>query len=380
MKKLLVGLLLVSGLATCSAAEAKKHSEKHKEKMVELLLNDGTKQKVTIDFCRKFGALRNILDDLGEEDDASIPVSVCSSFDFYNISFYTEVAEDQRYDFLRISKKVRLASLLKTANFLDLEDTEKNTPHKDLIQYILQIFSLKDLNTYCVAQSGETYFDVEIIRNIIKNMQLVNAYRFYRYRAAEPFRCVYRFVDIIFKNWRFNLGVLFNQFHEANEDEKEARENIAFFIEKGLYSCLSVTDLLTYFPSGETENRPFKDLYILDLRNCYLKSLEGLQDVPHKATIRNLNCQFNSIKKISATDFAGYEAVKSINFDDNKIEEIEPGSFANLPCLEQLSLRGSNVTSAQECAIRKSVPRNCKVYFESDAEVYAQKKLANLFN
>ncbi len=110
------------------------------------------------------------------------------------------------------------------------------------------------------------------------------------------------------------------------------------------YLRISISDLLEYdlAPSIEENMLGEKTLY---LKNKYISSLKGLQDIPDIKTVQLLNLHNNKITSIAAGSFKGLENLKELNLNNNQITSIAAGSFKDLGNLQRLYLGDNQITS-----------------------------------
>ncbi len=337
-----------------------------KEHTQALLFNDGQTREVSRELCLRFTTLENLLDDLGEDDAASIPVSACSSSEWDVVVKSLKILDGGFWDALLMRNRGTLALLLKVANFLNLKDTEESASHEYLIRLILKTFSLEDLNFYCIALSGQTYFDVAITKKVMKEMLIerfcspVRAYNIHyslfegatsntRHRELESLMC---------RGWRSRSS-------NVIADEERFQSMLTLLKEKDLYQGITPEDLIPH--DRRLQGTPVS--FNVNLENSCLMSLAGLEkffdgnDDSRKSQCEKIDCSLNDIKIIRANDFKGYFFVENLNLDHNPIAVFESESLIHLPRLKKLSLIGNNLNDTQKRAILESIPQDCSIIF-----------------
>ncbi len=77
---------------------------------------------------------------------------------------------------------------------------------------------------------------------------------------------------------------------------------------------------------------------ILDLSNLNLTSLTGLELLPDRTTIEELNLSDNNLTRIENNAFAGMNNITTIDLSHNQITTLDPLAFKGLPKLIKIDL------------------------------------------
>ncbi len=101
----------------------------------------------------------------------------------------------------------------------------------------------------------------------------------------------------------------------------------------------SVQDYLDYRPQVFQIN----DYGRLNLRNLAINNLAGLQNIPKKETIEDLDLGENRIKQIPAQAFAGLNNLGGLYLSSNQIQQISAQAFVGLNNLQMLYLSSNQI-------------------------------------
>ncbi len=321
MKKIL-SIIVLSSLFTVTAAQ--------QQPMQLIQCNDGQKIELSIEICNRFEILKTMMKDsvvdvLVDGIDI-IPIIDCSRTTLENLINFTGLqGQADRSAFLRTLSQEQLITIVKGANYLDLNN--ETDAYTDLIEYALRCLNEEELksllfiidaNVYGIERWNvldDGFLDYEATQKALKRMQLVaNAYASVDFHnLASP----------------YNLGF----------------EKVTLLKEAGLWNfTISPLDLYNN-PGTRHVFVSTSPLQSLNLQHYSINSLDGLDKIPGLSGITNLNLKSNKFKKLEATAFACLPQLEILNLSHNKITELDDKTFSVIPQLKTLSIEGNQLTT-----------------------------------
>ncbi len=328
MKKSFSGLILGLQFLACHASELELSQQPQAENLQTLsFAGEESTLSLSVQDCTYFLCFDHLLDDLGHANGQEpLTVSHCSKDTFELLLAYSKTEPSERPGYLDALKYEQKKLMLEAANFLHLCNTTKQ--YIDLLVYALTTFTIEQL-TECIE-----HLDRETAQNAVKQLHI--------------------------------LTVITNELQKSSLSDPDflGKEKMALLEKHGLLNFeLSIRDLYEHEKIKELFLRPADGIrYTLNLSNCRLTSLEGLDEISGIDNYLVFNFSHNKIRKINLTVFKKFPFLMRLILEDNALTELHFSADTSLPKLGFLNLKKNKLTKI-DASLLSHVPNLREVTF-----------------
>ncbi len=277
-------------------------------------------ENVAKEVIEQLQLLKDMLDDLGQDNRELISLPSVSAGDFFALSYYMEEPQLTRRTYLAQLDFDKLFVLIKTADFLKLNDN--TSAYTDLIHHVIKTFTLEQLKK---LETGiDTLLDPTTLQKALKKIQVTAlAHDQLEKRTLES---------------RSTLGK-----GKVEFCERICSLNFEISIED-ICENETAKQRITPYENYDYENGEDVKI-VVDLSNSFITSLTGLAEVADLGKTQKINFTKNFIRTIDSRVFSGLAGLENISLDENHLTTIAPNTFSSLNLLGKIGLSKNQLTT-----------------------------------